>query len=64
MWRWATMVSTDIGGIPILILNLDDVKTLVLTMEIPFTDKEISLFKRITKFLDDPACIDWEKTHG
>lgn len=55
------MASTDISGIPILIISLIDVKTLMEMLDRPETSSQDELYQKIIKFLNDPDCINWER---
>ena len=57
------MTSTDIGGTPVLILRLQDVKVLQQLLDRPETPDQTIVVKQITQFINDPQCISWEEEH-
>jgi len=55
------MVSIDIGGEPILILSLSDVKILHAMLDMPETDDQTKVTKKVLDFINDPKCLEWEE---
>jgi hypothetical protein len=55
------MVSTDIDGEPILILSLRDVKIIHGMLDSPETPDQDRVKTRILEFINDKACLEWEK---
>ena len=58
------MVNTDIGGEPILILSLRDVKILLAMVDVAETPDQNEVSKRIVNFINDPACLEWEQKNA
>lgn len=57
------MPSTDLCGEPILILSLGNVKILKSLLDDPVTSDQDRLIRKITVFLNEPQCLEWERKH-
>ncbi len=55
------MVNTGFSGEPILILNISDVKILYGMFDLPETNEQTRVMKKVLAFINDPKCLEWEQ---